>query len=131
MWKRLSILPFRPEAALALIVAAFVIAAGSLAAVPQTDALIRSTTRLVQMSVVAVDKQGRPVRDLKQTDFDLFDNGKHCPVSVFVIENATLKAAPPLPPHTFTNQLERLTGARSGYAVVLLDWLNTQWSDQV
>ena len=83
------------------------------------------------MSVVVQDKHGRPVVDLKKEDFQVFDNGKRCPVTVFVVEAAgTTSQPPPVPRDTFTNQFARTTGARSAYAVVLLDWLNTGWSDQ-
>lgn len=111
--------------------AALAVPAGSLAADKQAGPVIRSTTRLVQMSVVAQDKQGRPVVDLKKEDFEVFDNGKLCTINVFVVEAPGSTAQPrPLPRYSFTNQFARTTGARSGYAVILLDWLNTPWSDQ-
>lgn len=36
--------------------------------------VMRTTTRLVQLNVVVVDKQGHPVRGLPQDDFQVFDN---------------------------------------------------------
>jgi len=111
--------------------AAILAAPQSLAANGQADAVVRSTTRLVQMNVIAQDKQGQPVTDLNKEDFQAFDNGKLCPVSVFVVESpGTASPLPPIRRDTFTNQFTRTTGARSAYAVVLLDWLNTGWSDQ-
>jgi len=116
---------------LAFSAAALAVAAQSLAVDKQADLVIRSTTRLVQMSVVAQDKHGRPVVDLKKEDFQVFDKGKLRPITVFVVEAAGITSQPQSAPRdTFTNQFARTTGARSAYAVVLLDWLNTGWSDQ-
>ena len=116
---------------LALSCVALAVAASSLAAEKQDELVIRSTSRLVQMSVVAQDKQGHPVADLEKEDFEVFDNGKPCPIKVFVVEAPGSSTQPrPLPRSTFTNQFARTTGARSGYAVILLDWLNTAWADQ-
>ncbi len=93
--------------------------------------VIRSTTRLVQMSVVVQDEEGRPVTDLKKEDFEVLDNGKKRPISIFVAETPTIATTShSLPPDVFTNQFAQTQGARSGYAVVLLDWLNTSWTDQ-
>ena len=35
----------------------------------------KATTKLVSVSVIAHDKQGKPVRDLRREDFQVFDNG--------------------------------------------------------
>jgi VWFA-related protein len=122
---------FLAGAALALSVVAVVMAGRSLALDNQGDLIIRSTTRLVQMSVVAQDKQGRPVVDLKREDFELFDNGKRCPISIFVVEAPGIASQPQsVPRNTFTNQFARTAGVRSAHAVILLDWLNTGWEDQ-
>lgn len=64
-----------------LSVVAVTMAGRSFAIDDQAGLVIRSTTRLVQMSVVAQDKQGRPVVDLKSEDFEVFDNGKRCPTN--------------------------------------------------
>ena len=37
--------------------------------------VLRSTTRLVQLNAVVLDKERHPVKDLKQEDFEVFDNG--------------------------------------------------------
>jgi VWFA-related protein len=39
-------------------------------------AILRVTTRLVEVGVVALDKKGRPVTDLKPEDFEIYDNGQ-------------------------------------------------------
>ncbi|HKR00554.1 MAG TPA: VWA domain-containing protein, partial [Pyrinomonadaceae bacterium] len=45
--------------------------------------MVRVTTELVQTDVTVVDKQGRPVKDLKQEQFQLFVDGKQQPISFF------------------------------------------------
>jgi VWFA-related protein len=42
---------------------------------------LRTTTRLVEVTVVAFDKKGHPVTDLKPTDFEIYDNGSKQMVS--------------------------------------------------
>lgn len=79
---------------------------------------IRSTTTLVQVHVVATDASGNPVRDLREKDFELRDNGKVQPISLFVAErgDATASASPASEP---------------GHAVIVLDWLNTKYVYQI
>jgi VWFA-related protein len=84
-----------------------------------------STTKLVHVNVVAVDKDGSPVVDLRQEDFELFEDGRPQGIAVFVPERAT-PAAPPAPTlNEFTNQFTAANSSRSGYALILLDWLNS------
>lgn len=45
-------------------------------ATPDTGFTLRTTTHLVDIGVVAFDKKGRPVTDLKREDFVILDNGK-------------------------------------------------------
>jgi hypothetical protein len=47
--------------------------------------VLRSITRLVQVSVIAQHK-GQPVRDLQASDFTILDNGRPRPVAAFSIE---------------------------------------------
>jgi len=42
---------------------------------------LRTTTRLVEVTVVAFDKKGHPVTDLRTTDFEIYDNGRKQMVS--------------------------------------------------
>ncbi len=100
------------------------------------ETVIRSSVRLVQVSVVVEDKKGNPVTDLKQEDFTLLDEGKAQPIAFFnppapsppdqLIQRASL-----LPPNAFTNRYD-LKGqdAPSAVTVVLFDALNTSPQDQ-
>jgi VWFA-related protein len=48
---------------------------------------IRVSTELVLVNVVAHDKKGNPVRDLKQADFTLYEDGKKQQISTFDFED--------------------------------------------
>jgi VWFA-related protein len=48
-----------------------------------TAAPLRVTARLVDVGVVAYDKKGNPVTNLKQEDFQIFDNGRQQDVRFF------------------------------------------------
>lgn len=98
----------------------------------QAELTLRTGTRLVQISVIAQDRKGCPVLDLKREDFQLFDNNKPREVQVFNLDRvepspASTTASPA--GNTFTNT----TGDRSaaaGITVIVLDSLNTKWTDQ-
>jgi len=57
------------------------------AGVPQTAPAIRATTELVLVNVVARDKKGNLVRDLKREDFTVLEDGQKQQVSSFDFEN--------------------------------------------
>ena len=48
---------------------------------PDTGYRLRTTTRLVEVTVVAFDKKGHPITDLKPADFEVYDNGRKQNVS--------------------------------------------------
>ena len=52
------------------------IPSNSASAAIDTGYRLRTTTRLVEVTVVAFDKKGNPVTDLKQSDFEIYDNGR-------------------------------------------------------
>src|SRR5690242_8957259 len=54
---------------------------------PATQARIRVTTELVLVNVVAHDKKGNLVRDLKKEDFTLLEDGKKQEISTFDFQN--------------------------------------------
>ena len=61
---------------------------------------LRTTTRLVDVAVVAFDKKGRPVTDLKPGDLEIYDNGRKQQVSFFTQAGAgteTASLAAPVP----------------------------------
>jgi len=91
------------------------------------DTVIRTTTRLVQIVVVAEDSQGRPVADLRKADFQLQDNHKPQPITSFATEGSTL---PSSETGASASQTEE-DAARNDYAMILLDWLNPRYADRL
>ena len=91
----------------------------------------RSSTRLVQVNVIAVDKNGKPLADLRKEEFTVFEDGQPQTTSVFVAEQATPIKPPLLPPNQFTNQLPSTSLTRSGYTMIFIDWLNSSMNNRV
>jgi VWFA-related protein len=94
--------------------------------------VIRSTTRLVQVSLVVEDARGRPISGLTGADFSLSDEGQ--PQSIAAFSAAATTAARTrfaFPKNVFTNRFD-LTGQDPGsVTVVLFDALNTSVRDQI
>lgn len=97
----------------------------------EPSTVLHSTTRLVQISVVINDKKGKPITDLKQDDFTIFDQGKPQKVTFFSASSPAPSAPPPpLAANVFTNRLE-LKGQDPGeVTVILFDALNSSVTDQ-
>lgn len=97
-----------------------------------SGAVLRSSTRLVEVNVIAQGKGGKPVKGLLPEDFTITDNGKPQKIAVFSENSAAPLPSPatPLPPGTFTNRIEQKPGAPSSTTVILLDALNTELTDQ-
>lgn len=88
--------------------------------------VIRSTTSLVQVRVVAEDAKGNPVADLTREDFQVQDDRKPQPVTLFSAERGG--ALPPAAPSAAS---EPAPVQKAGeYALILLDWLNTNYADR-
>ena len=82
--------------------------------------VIRTTTRLVQLNVVVLDNLRRPVGDLSQDDFEVFDNGREQKLSHFsaVSASAARSAAPSL---VLTNRPGQPSEAPGTVTIVLVD----------
>jgi VWFA-related protein len=109
-------------------------AMAALAVAHQPDApggglVIRSTTALVQVRVVAEDSSGRPVTDLQQGDFQIQDDRRPQPIAVFVADRGAGPIASANSAAAKQGPLPKESGA--GYALVVLDWLNTAYADQI
>ena len=94
----------------------FVVAA-LLQQAPQPPPSFRAGVELVQVDVVVVDDQGRPVRGLTQSDFTLLDRGRPQPIAAFEeVAHAFAASTPETMPASFprdvadnsTDQSERL-----------------------
>jgi VWFA-related protein len=91
------------------------------------------TSRETQLDVVVTDAKGQPVRDLKQSDFTVKEDGQPQPLRSFeeVREDAkpAERALPALPANVYTNLQH--SPATSAVNILLLDALNTAPADQV
>ena len=96
-----------------------------------TPVLIRTESRLRQVSVVVHDKNGRAMTGLKRNQFTVTDNGRVREVKVFVSEvPAPPSASHRLPEGIFTNIPEGADSPEAHFTVILVDRVNTEWSDQ-
>ncbi|HEV1993339.1 MAG TPA: VWA domain-containing protein [Candidatus Acidoferrum sp.] len=99
----------------------------------QAPAVIRSTTRLVQLNVIVHNKKGDPVQGLKKEDFTVLDQGQEQPVATFSANAAgppDPSASATLPPNVFSNRFDQSGQAPGSVTVILFDALNTEFLDQ-
>ena len=92
---------------------------------------VRVATHLVLVDVVATDKEGKAVPELKPDDFTVEESGKQQKISVFVTpeQNESPAPGPALPPGIYSNRAQyRSPGGP--IMVLLLDACNTQFKDQ-
>lgn len=96
------------------------------------EADFRAGTRLVEVSVVAADEQGKPVRDLKKEDFTLIEDGKPQQISHFFTSAMLAAGGPPpkLPQGIYSNRPELLPHAPRTVSAIVIDYLNTPWAAQ-
>jgi len=106
--------------------------AGPANAAPPATPVVRVTSRLVQVSVVAHDGHGNPITDLTQEDFRLFDNGQEQKISFFSKDSSEVRAgeAPVLAADTWSNVSFRSGSVPVNLTVILFDQVNTQAADQ-
>lgn len=91
--------------------------------------VIRVTTHMVLVDVVVTDKQGKPIAGLHPEDFVVEENGKVQKIASLSTPKENSPAPPELPPGIYSNRPQyRSTGAP--ITVMLLDALNTPFSDQ-
>lgn len=94
----------------------------------------RSTVRRVPIDVVVQDKDGKPVRGLKQSDFRVQEDGKDQHVLTFDVSDGSAAAyvppkLPPMPPNTFVD-LPR-EPERGPLYILYYDMVNTSQEDQM
>jgi len=99
---------------------------------------LRLTARLVDVGLVAFDKKGRPVTDLKPEDFEIYDNGRKQTVRTFSQAGVESAKEPGLTPgqFVFSNRRADTVDAQPGAGVtessttiLLLDPGNLAWPD--
>jgi hypothetical protein len=93
------------------------------------QAVFRTATRLIQVSVVVHDGRHRPVPGLKAEDFQVFEDGKERPVSFFsVLGDAPTSSSAAAPTNVFTNRVQ--SPSKGGVVAIVYDRLNTAQLDQ-
>jgi VWFA-related protein len=96
-------------------------------------AVIRATTRLVQVDVVATDSSGHPIKNLTEKDFSITEDGKPQKLALFSFQQTRLEGgikAPRLPAHVTTNRPE-FRPPSGPPVVLLLDGINTPVEHQI
>ena len=89
--------------------------------------VFRSETTLVEFNVVALDKNGDPVTDLRRDEVEVTDRGRPRDLAVFRYEGGEQpRTAPNLPPGMFTNTPELTPGPPRNVTAIVLDTFNTQ-----
>jgi VWFA-related protein len=106
---------------------------------PDGGFTLHVTSRLVDMNVVAVDKKGRPMTNLKPEDFEIYDNGVKQQVRSFGQASAakpaeTATAAPAQDQPAFSNHganAAKSDASNENTIVILIDGSNLAYSDFV
>src|SRR5258708_35183062 len=102
---------------------AVVIVAAFLALAPQDRApTFRTTTRVVELTVTALDRKGHPVTDLRVQDFTIRENGQPRPIAFFKYDGGPSLEPPALSlsPGVFTNRGEFTPGPPRNITALLL-----------
>jgi len=90
-------------------------------------ALLPAQSRLVDLNVVALDKEGNPVADLMQDEFRVTDSGKPQEIAFFRSQDRGQWRTPPLQPGETSNR----TAATIPHAtVILFDLMNEDFSSR-
>src|SRR5437762_1358726 len=102
----------------------------------ESSTVLKAITRLVVVDVVATNKNGEPVTDLKPADFTVLEDGTPQEIRSFNFQKGGSLAAAakpvshrPLPPNVVTNVPEY--SSHGSLNVILLDSLNTLTLDQI
>ena len=88
---------------------------------------IRVTTRLVMLDVIVTGKDGKPITNLKPSDFIVEENGKKQKISVFSLQQPGPAAVKRADEHIYSNRTENA----GPLAVLLIDALNTPVQNQM
>ncbi len=114
---------------IALLLAAIALSA---AAQDQTP-VFRAESTLVEFTLIAIDKDGNPVTDLKKEEIVVKDKGRPRDLALFRYEGGEQpRIAPPqLPTGIFTNTPDLTPGPPRNVTAIVLDTLNTQPREQL
>lgn len=92
--------------------------------------LLRATTRIVNLSIVATDASGKPIKNLRKNDFTILDDGHPQQITFFsAIDNSIPVHAFVPGANTYVNNPEP-NGAPPSVTILLFDTLNSKWTTQ-
>ena len=96
------------------------------------EPVIKTTTRLVQLSVIA-RFHDQPAEGLTKDDFKVFVDGHQQKISFFsaISASSNQTSAPPTAANTFTNFASSKEQATNAVTAVLLDLVNTKLTDRI
>jgi VWFA-related protein len=97
----------------------------------QSQTVLRATTRLVVLDVVALDEKGQPITDLKADDFTVLENGKPQKISDFSFHQPGKGNSQPNQPVPGVISNSPQYSSNSCLNVILLDAINTEFSNHV
>ena len=94
--------------------------------------VFRAESTLVEFTLIAIDKDGNPVTDLKKEEIVVKDKGRPRDLAVFRYEGGEQQriVPPELPTGIFTNSPDLTPGAPRNVTAIVLDTLNTQPREQ-
>jgi VWFA-related protein len=96
-------------------------------------AVLRISTRMVQVNVIVQDRDGNPITGLTKDDFTVLDKNQPQRISFFAEQSfqpapaSTLTADAVAPIHSFSNRPQSGGSTSSGVSVILLDTVNIDW----
>jgi len=98
---------------------------------PSAQSPVRVATRLVQVSVIVQDGNGRSVKGLTKDDFVLLDQGQRQQIaSISEGTRSFAGTGAAAGPNHFTNQLAPGNGGAPPLTVIVIDAYNTEYYDQ-
>jgi VWFA-related protein len=110
---------------------ALAIAFLSLATLAATQPIFRTSTTLVEFTLVALDDDGRPVRELNQKDIVVLEQGEPRDIAFFRFDGGVAtRETEPLGPGLFTNRSEYSAGPARNVTAVVIDGIYTLPSQQ-
>jgi VWFA-related protein len=101
-----------------------------------SDFQLKLSSRLVDVGIVAFDKKGHPVKDLKAEDIEIYDNGRKQDLRFFTQfeSDAPTTESSDASDRTFSNRAPDLTtapgkSAQTGATILLIDEAHIAWPD--
>jgi VWFA-related protein len=107
-----------------------------LPASPESSSPLRTTARLVDVGVVATEKNGNPVTNLKPEDFEIYDNGRKQSIRFFSLAGEVEVSAGPSGQPVFSNRrpapvdaTPEVGGTEGSVTILLIDPRGLAWAD--